>query len=67
MTYTVTEDNNTINVRAIIASRDEMKQLVEALGRAEEKLPPSADKPVAFTTVLDENGNRLPPAQGIVT
>ena len=39
MSYTVVDDNGTIQVRASITSRAEMGQLAKALANAEKKLP----------------------------
>lgn len=41
MSYTVIWDDPVVQVRAMIASRDEMEQLAKALANAEKHLPPS--------------------------
>lgn len=51
MSYTVVQDNGVIQVRASIASREEMEQLAKALANAEKYLPPS---PVEPTTAIEE-------------
>lgn len=56
MSYTVTNDDGVIQVRASITTRAEMEQLAKALSNAEQHLPvdpPAADKPDEIKTVQE--------------